>query len=107
MRREDFINLVNSNAFDKVARYLISHYEGDIETPEEEAVAVDRVHRLNMGDGRPLFETYEVTFPDGGPTLTVTLSGTYSSYDSPYWHETYFSESYVHSETRYRKVASK
>lgn len=64
---------------------------------------VSLVAEQNNGEGEASFLTLLFKF-EGQPDLLVTLEGCYDSFDGTSWNDVFVSESYTHTETRYRKV---
>ena len=55
------------------------------------------------GDGAPMGEVVKVTAEDGR-TAFLAYEGTYSSWDSDFWHRGYLAESYEKKVTCWREV---
>ena len=88
--------------------FYVCLYNGDYAEDEEGnyirySMNCKTVQRENHGDGNDYFITFQ--FPDFD-NMYVTLSGTYSSWDSPNWYEVYLSEPYQYMVTDYRKLQS-
>lgn len=62
---------------------------------------VETLWEMNMGDGND----YMIALDMKESNLCVLLDGTYSSWDSPYWHRVTLGKEYEFKETRYRAVS--
>ena len=85
------VNSSDTNWFEKL-------YHGDVddETRKEYSVVYDQ----SYGDGND----WTITLEFKNLKMFVSLDGTYSSYDSPYWDSVSFAQPYEYTETRYKTV---
>lgn len=93
--REQILQWVKENNAKCIAE-LQSTSEQDITTVQDQC----------NGENGTSYLTLQFHFPNQ-PDLLVTLEGDYDSFDGTCWNEAYVSEAVTHTETRYRKVASK
>ena len=73
-------------------------YYGDVD--KETHKEYNTVYDQNYGDGND----WTITLEFKHLKMFVTLEGTYSSWDSPFWDSVSFSQPYEHKETRYKPV---
>lgn len=104
------------------ARWFYHLYNGDLdevyyedEDEQDEHVkavrqafkdgSVKHAYYFNGGDGNDLIICVKIKF-DKDDVMFVQIEGTYSSWDSNYFHEVYEAEPYKYTETRYKKKVS-
>jgi hypothetical protein len=92
--KEILIEKVNS----KDTSWFEKLYYGDVDNETRKEYSV--VYDMNYGDGND----WEITLEFKNLNLFVSLDGTYSSWDSPYWDSVSFAQPYEYKETRYKPV---